>query len=103
MPTQLMETPTMRRILASCLLLGHALPCQAQGDKPKPNTLTAKEIADGWILLFDGETTFGWDAEGKVAVAKGALLVPGRGASISYRGAWGANDLRFEYRVPMPP
>ena len=25
----------------------------------------AAEIADGWILLFDGETTFGWSEEGK--------------------------------------
>ena len=50
----------MRRILASCLLLAITLPCHAQGDKAKPNTLTRKEIADGWILLFDGETTFGW-------------------------------------------
>ncbi|MGL5097848.1 MAG: 3-keto-disaccharide hydrolase, partial [Planctomycetia bacterium] len=27
------------------------------------NTLTPEEIADGWILLFDGETKFGWKAE----------------------------------------
>ncbi len=26
----------------------------------EPNTLTAAELADGWILLFDGETLFGW-------------------------------------------
>src|SRR6516225_11179346 len=26
----------------------------------KLNTLTAKEAADGWVLLFDGETAFGW-------------------------------------------
>jgi len=24
------------------------------------NTLTAEELADGWILLFDGQTLFGW-------------------------------------------
>lgn len=51
-------------IPAFCLLLASALPCQAQGEKPKPNTLTPKEIADGWILLFDGETTFGWVMRG---------------------------------------
>jgi hypothetical protein len=27
------------------------------------NKLTPAEIADGWILLFDGETLFGWSAE----------------------------------------
>jgi 3-keto-disaccharide hydrolase len=28
--------------------------------QPAPNTLTAKERADGWRLLFDGTTTAGW-------------------------------------------
>src|SRR4051812_19723265 len=54
-------------------------------DKPKPNALTPKEIADGWILLFDGETAFGWKTEGDAtaAVKDGKLVVqagdkPGR-------------------------
>ncbi|MBI1830659.1 MAG: DUF1080 domain-containing protein [Planctomycetes bacterium] len=51
----------MRPVLACCFVLLIALPCSAQGGKPKPNTLSAKEIADGWVLLFDGETTFGWE------------------------------------------
>jgi anti-sigma factor RsiW len=29
-------------------------------DKPAPNTLTDKEKADGWRLLFDGTSTGGW-------------------------------------------
>src|ERR1044072_8455503 len=29
------------------------------------NLLTPREIADGWILLYDGSTLFGWTAEGK--------------------------------------
>ena len=41
------------------------------------NTLTQKEIADGWILLFDGETTFGWEPASKADwhVADGAIVV----------------------------
>jgi hypothetical protein len=41
------------------------------------NTLTTEELADGWILLFDGETTFGWKAESKAnwAVKDGAIKV----------------------------
>ena len=30
-----------------------------------PNRLTAKELAAGWILLFDGESLFGWKAASK--------------------------------------
>jgi hypothetical protein len=31
----------------------------------QPNTLTAAEVRDGWILLFDGETAFGWNPRGE--------------------------------------
>src|SRR5437879_2934701 len=51
----------------------------AAGDKsqPKPNTLTPKEIADGWVLLFDGETAFGWKAAGEVKADDGLLVLGG--------------------------
>ena len=43
----------------------------------EPNTLSQEELADGWILLFDGETTFGWKAESKADwnVKDGAIRV----------------------------
>ncbi len=49
------------------------------------NTLTREEINDGWILLFDGETTFGWAPRGdaKWIVDDGALTTqPGSGAGM---------------------
>lgn len=41
----------------------------------KANTLTPAEIADGWILLFDGESTYGWQPASKVnwQVADGVI------------------------------
>jgi hypothetical protein len=62
----------MRRALclAAFLVAGGA---SAQ-DKPKPNTLTPQEVADGWILLFDGETTFGWKIDGTAEVKDGMLI-----------------------------
>jgi hypothetical protein len=41
----------------------------------KPNTLTPQEVADGWILLFDGDTLFGWTPRGdaKWTASDGAI------------------------------
>lgn len=41
------------------------------------NSLSAQELADGWILLFDGESTFGWEPGGKAnwKVANGVISV----------------------------
>jgi len=41
----------------------------------KPNTLTPKEVGEGWILLWDGESTFGWEPFGKAEwkIADGVL------------------------------
>ncbi|QJW93076.1 3-keto-disaccharide hydrolase [Frigoriglobus tundricola] len=67
----------MLRLLAACVALAVPSPVFAEEkDKPKPNTLTPKEIADGWILLFDGETTFGWKIEGTAEVKDGVLMLP---------------------------
>jgi Domain of Unknown Function (DUF1080) len=88
----------MRAILSLCTLLAVTLPCQAQ-DK-KPNTLTPKEIADGWILLFDGETTFGWKGQeegGQPKVTDGALVVSAAG--LCSRTGFSEFELRFEYKL----
>ncbi|HRZ93434.1 MAG TPA: hypothetical protein P5022_11050, partial [Candidatus Paceibacterota bacterium] len=42
------------------LLIGGSLPAAAG----EPNTLTPQELSDGWILLFDGNTLFGWKSVG---------------------------------------
>jgi hypothetical protein len=87
-------------LAAACVLVlaAPALADDKEKDRPKPNTLTAKEIADGWIMLFDGESTFGWKVEGTAEVKAGALIIgpkatkltsttrfPGVQANIAYR------------------
>jgi hypothetical protein len=66
----------------------------------KPNTLTPEEIAAGWLMLFDGETTFGWKTAGQVQAADGALQIGGgpHRAFTSPTAQFGNYELRFEYR-----
>lgn len=67
--TPCLSTPCWM-ILATLLFLG--LPAAGQTARAADaNRLTPEELADGWVLLFDGETKFGWvatsDADWKVA------------------------------------
>jgi hypothetical protein len=46
-------------------------------DDAKPNTLTKAELAEGWVLLFDGESLYGWEPASKAdwKVADGVISV----------------------------
>lgn len=65
--------------MAFSLLL--SLSAFVRGDEAPANTLTAKEIAQGWILLFDGETNFGWKIDGEAKVENGVLVLGGSKAA----------------------
>jgi hypothetical protein len=95
-------------IVAALLALAAALPAAAQ-DKATPNMLTPKEIADGWILLFDGETTFGWHeissgtdstpAKTNVKAKDDLLMVSGTTAdTFGSKSVFANFDLGFDYR-----
>jgi hypothetical protein len=87
----------MRRLLAFSALMLALLPARA-ADEPKPNTLTPKEIADGWLLLFDGETTFGWKIEGEAKVANGVLHLGGqKETTAATTTQFDACTVRFQY------
>ena len=79
---------------------------------PAPNTLTEAERADGWRLLFDGETTAGWRGAHRDTfpahawvVEDGALVALGLGSregggSIVTEERFPADfDLRFEFKI----
>jgi hypothetical protein len=67
----------MRRLFSLLLLPFLALFASAadEGLPVQPATLTPREISEGWILLFDGETTFGWHSpnDSKWTIAAGML------------------------------
>ena len=56
-----MKSPVSRyRIIAAFLVVALSVVTAASAQDAAPNRLTDEELADGWILLFDGETLFGW-------------------------------------------
>ncbi len=79
-----------------------------------PNTLTEEEVAAGWRLLFDGETTNGWRGYGQEAfpdtgwaVVDGSLVVGATatdpdvpvGGDIITTDSFVDFDLRFEFKL----
>jgi hypothetical protein len=67
------------------------------------NTLTAKESAEGWVLLFDGKSLNGWDIyqNGDWKAENGAMLCGGTAASwIGTKSTFGDFVLRLEFRGP---
>jgi hypothetical protein len=70
-----------------------------------PNTLTEAERAEGWVLLFDGETTAGWrnyraDTLGRGwQVVDGALTRARRGGDIITREQFANFELVLEWRL----
>jgi hypothetical protein len=64
----------------------------------KPNTLSNAEIADGWLLLFDGESKFGLTTDGTVAVKEGVLQVGGKEkASVQTKPLFGTCNISFQW------
>jgi hypothetical protein len=67
----------MRFLLAAVLLLP-AFACGGPAtDRAGPNALTPREVTAGWVLLFDGATTFGWEIQGPVELSDGSLVLGG--------------------------
>jgi hypothetical protein len=91
----------MRRLLGAVLLLPlAALAWGAAADRH--NTLTPKEAADGWLLLFDGESTYGWRSPNgsKWTVADG-MLAPqaGKPGLLVTTTAFGDFELSLEFQT----
>ncbi len=51
-------------------------PLRAVDPAPPPSALTPKQVADGWVKLFDGSTAFGWPAGTKVEGGALVLAAP---------------------------
>src|SRR6266852_7275365 len=70
----------MRYLVGTVVCLCAAL-CLAAADTGNPNSLTPKEIEDGWMLRCDGKTTFGWKIDGEANIKDGSLVLGGKMAT----------------------
>jgi hypothetical protein len=67
----MLKTTIVSLCIAVSILSGCSSSKQAavsQQVNKEPNTLTSKEKKDGWVLLFDGQTTNGWHGYNKNTV-----------------------------------
>jgi hypothetical protein len=98
----------MFRSIASRALLGVfavlvAVLSSRAADTAAPNTLTADEIADGWLLLFDGESMYGWKPSSKAdwKVADGVISVSsGEKGLLCTTCQWANYVFKVDFRAP---
>ena len=98
-----MFAPRNRRLLGACLCLPVLLVLAGLGPiaAAEPNTLSPDELAEGWILLFDGETLFGWRAasEANWEVRDGAISVSqGEPGLLCTTSQFGNYQLKVDFR-----
>jgi len=80
-----------------------AIPSLTAAAETKPNQLTAEQIVEGWISLFDGETLFGWTptSEANWKVEDGAIAVSeGEQGFLMTNSEFGDYELHFEFKAP---
>ncbi len=98
-----MRLPSKRRAPLWVLLCLLALAAGRPAIAGEANKLTDDELAEGWILLFDGETTFGWQAASKAnwSVADGIISVSeGEPGLLCTTSAFADFVLRVDFRNP---
>ncbi len=94
----------MRTILfAACVLSSLGLSLASTFAAAPHNQLTPDEVAAGWVLLFDGETTYGWEAaaDAKWSVGDGAIRVSdGAKGLLATTSEFGDYRLKVDFRAP---
>jgi hypothetical protein len=75
---------------------------------PDHNTLTDAQLAEGWVLLFDGETTAGWRnflGEGEVrgweVTGEGSLVCTGGGGDLITEAQYEDFMLDLEWKIRL--
>jgi hypothetical protein len=88
----------MRVYLTVTFALAFAVPLTAAD---QPNVLSAQELADGWILLWDGASTFGWEPTPQTEwkVSEGALSASASMIWLRHKTPFADFVLKTEFRM----
>src|SRR5580765_7289004 len=71
-----------------------------RGDQAPSNKLSPKEAAEGWLLLFDGESTYGWTATAAAKMGvKGGVLRCEVAGTIQTTTAFHEFAVQFQCRI----
>ncbi|NWG13280.1 MAG: DUF1080 domain-containing protein [Acidobacteria bacterium] len=84
------------------LVLGMTLPMTVPATGQPGNTLAPEEIAQGWVLLWDGVTTFGWESAARVdwKTTDGTLSMPaGSYTWLRHKTPLGDFVLKVDFRM----
>jgi 3-keto-disaccharide hydrolase len=86
------------------LLVFAAIGISVAAQSGPPNTLTAKEKAEGWKLLFDGTTLTNWAPQGKVPwkVVDGVLRPDGADGWLATKDDYANFQLQVDFRTSVP-
>lgn len=91
-------------IFMASLITGGLLTAMGLGEVH--NSLTEKEKADGWELLFDGKTTQGWRNYRSQDISDGWKVIDGaltraadRAGDIMTAGEYGSFELLIDYKI----
>ncbi len=87
-----------------CLHLWLVLNCAlgAPAQEKRVNQLTPQQAAEGWLLLWDGESTFGWESMGGAAWKVGGDSLQassGTDGWLRHKTAFADFVLRLEFRM----
>ncbi len=86
-----------------CLSLLLVLACRFTLPAAELNRLTPEELADGWILLFDGESLYGWEPATKADwnVDNGVIKVAtGEAGLLNTTSEFADYQLKVDFRAP---
>jgi hypothetical protein len=100
----MMRLVRQRALSAAGVVLSLALIQAASAAESGPNTLSQADLDDGWILLFDGESLFGWKAASKAnwQVAGGAITASqGEPGLLCTTSQFGDYVLKVDFRAAV--